>query len=126
MNDRRALVFDVNHRHGCDEQERRRHECYGDRRRANDPSRQEAEPHRELGGERAGHRLREREALPVLIVVEPASLLDQVAVHVADKRDRSAEAVGPEAQEVGDEAVQGSRVCMHLVRVGLHAGQYCQ
>jgi hypothetical protein len=59
-----------------------------------------AEPHRQLRGQRARHRLRDREALLVLIVRIPAALVDEVAAHVTGERDRAAEAGGAQAQEV--------------------------
>ena len=92
VDDRRPLVFDVDHGRGRDEQERRRDKRHGHRRRTDDASRQEAHPHRQLGGQRTGHRLGERESLAVLVIAEPTSLLDQVPMHVAHECDRSAEA----------------------------------
>src|SRR5207249_11929672 len=106
MDDRRSLMFDVDHGRSGDQQERWCDEGHGYSCRADDPSGEEAEPHRELSSERAGHRLREREPLSVLVVVEPAPLLDQIAVHVADQRDRTAEPVGAELQEVAHEPTQ--------------------
>ena len=56
------------------------------------PPRSPAEVDRELRGERAGRELREREALACTPRREPAARLDEVALHVADERDRPAEA----------------------------------
>jgi hypothetical protein len=55
-----------------------------------------------LGGERARHRLAHRETLLELLFAEPASLLDEVSVHVADEGDRAAEARAAELEEVAD------------------------
>jgi len=59
-----------------------------------------AEPHRQLRHERARHRLRDREALEVLLLRDPAAPLDQIALHVPGERDRAAEAESAQPQEV--------------------------
>src|SRR6185436_370536 len=43
------------------------------------------------------------EPLDVVLLRQPASLLHQIALHVAGKRDRPTEAQGTEPQEVQDE-----------------------
>ena len=61
-----------------------------------------------------GHDLGERQAELVLLVVDPAAALDQVALHVADERDRSAEADGAQLEEIGGqlpERAAGGRHC---------------
>ena len=65
-----------------------------------------AERDRELRRERARHDLGERDAEPVLVLVDPAPPLDQVAVHEADQRDGPAEAERAEIQEVADQRGQ--------------------
>ncbi len=66
-----------------------------------------AEIDRELGGKRARHQLRQRHALLVVTFGNPATPLDEVAVHVADQRDRSTEAPGAEREHVAHELPAG-------------------
>jgi hypothetical protein len=63
-------------------------------------------PHRDLGGERAGHGLAEGHAVEEVLPGDPAAGLDQVALHVADHRDRPAEPQRAQAQEVPHERPQ--------------------
>ena len=68
MHDREPLVLRVEDRNGGHQQARRQHERQRDRGRAERTGLQVPEPHRQLRGERTGHRLREREPLAVLAV----------------------------------------------------------
>jgi hypothetical protein len=86
--------------------QRRQHERDRDRGGAARTGLQVAEPHRDLGGQRPGHRLADREALLELPLAEPAAPLDKVAVHVAHERNRPAEPGAPQPQEVHDQAAQ--------------------
>ena len=63
-----------------------------------------AEVDRELRGERPRGELREREPFLVVLERDPAPALDEVALHVADERDRPTEAEGTEAEEVATRA----------------------
>jgi hypothetical protein len=56
-----------------------------------------------LRGKRARHDLRERQRKAVRVLGNPAAALDQVAVHEANQRHRSAEADRPQLQEVADQ-----------------------
>src|SRR5262249_30794544 len=62
-----------------------------------------AEIDRELRRERTGSELRQRQALDVVLLGDPAALLDEIALHVAGQRDRPAEAERAEPQEVAEE-----------------------
>ena len=73
------------------------------------PAAHPAEVDRELRGERARRELREREALDVVLLRDPAPSLDEVALHVPGERDRPAEAERPQAQEVHQERPEGRR-----------------
>src|SRR6266850_65530 len=61
-----------------------------------------AEVDRELRRQRTGHELGERQSLLVIGLRDPLALLHQVAVHIADERDRAAEADGAELRHVLD------------------------
>src|SRR5262249_49762536 len=65
-----------------------------------------AEIDRELRGERTRRELRQRQALEVVLLLDPAAPLDEVALHVARERDWPAEAEGPEREEVAGEVAQ--------------------
>jgi hypothetical protein len=47
-----------------------------------------------------GHGLAERDSVEEVLLADPAALLDQVALHVADHGDRAAEPGGAQPQEV--------------------------
>ena len=47
--------------------------------------------HRELRRERTGGELREGQAIEIVLPADPATLVDQVSLHEAGKRDRTAE-----------------------------------
>ena len=81
-------------------QKRRQHKRQPDQRGAQDAVGEVADRDGELGCQGAGHDLGERQAELVLLVVDPAAALDQVALHVADKRDRPAEADRTQLQEI--------------------------
>ena len=58
------------------------------------------EIHRELRGQRTGHELRQRQSFLVVLVADPVALLDEIAIHVTDERDRTTKADAAELQEV--------------------------
>jgi hypothetical protein len=87
--------------------ERRQHERRRDQRRSERPGLQPAEPDRKLRRERPRRELGEREPFDVVALREPAALLDEVALHVADERDRAPEAEGSQAQEVAEQLGEG-------------------
>src|SRR2546427_152928 len=68
------------------------------------------EPHRELRRHGAGKGLRDREALEVLILRVPATVLDEIALHVARERDGSTEAERAKTQEVAGDLADCGRV----------------
>jgi hypothetical protein len=109
MNGRQALVLGVDHRDGGDEHAGREHERQRDGGRAERAGLEEAEPHRELRRGRPGHRLREPEPLAVLGLGEPLALLDEIALHVPNERDRSTEPRGTEPKEVPNQTRQRPR-----------------
>ena len=53
--------------------------------------------------------LRQREALPVRRGIDPAALLDQLALHARRERDRAAETARAQPQEIGREAPEPRR-----------------
>src|SRR5439155_10583636 len=53
--------------------------------------------------------LREGEPLDVVLPRDPAALVDEVALHVADERDRSAEAECAEAEEIAEQLTEAAR-----------------
>ena len=56
-----------------------------------------------LNGERSGQRLADRDRLAHLLFGEPLAVVDQLPFHLADQRDRTAEAEAAESQEVTDQ-----------------------
>jgi hypothetical protein len=54
-----------------------------------------------LGSKRAGRKLRECEALYIILPRDPPSVLNEVPIHSAGERYGATEAVGPEAKEIG-------------------------
>ena len=100
------LVLGVQHGDSCDDQKRREHEREGDGQGAACPGVKVPEPHRGLRGQRPWHRLPDGEGLLELLFGEPASVFDQVALHVADERDWAAEAAAAELEEVAHETGQ--------------------
>src|SRR5207253_10499868 len=68
-----------------------------------------SEVDRELRRERPRCELREGEPLDVVLPRDPAALVDEVALHVADERDRSAEPECAEADEVAEQLAEGAR-----------------
>jgi hypothetical protein len=79
------------------------------------------EVNRQLGSQRAGHELGERESLFVIGLGNPPAPLDQVAVHVPDQGHGTAEAERPELQDVSDELSEriGAR---SITRFARHSG----
>jgi hypothetical protein len=65
-----------------------------------------AEVDGELSRERPWGELRERQALLEILLGDPAALLDEIPLHVADQRDGSAEAQASEPQEVDEQLSQ--------------------
>jgi len=57
---------------------------------------------RELRGERARNDLGDRDAEPILVLVDPAPPLHEVAMHEAHQRDGAPEAEGAEIQEISN------------------------
>ena len=113
---------DVQRRHHAHDDERREDERHRRRDGAGKAAADVAEPHRELRGERAREGLRDREALEVLLLGDPAEALDEVALHVAGEGDRSAEAERPQAQEVPGDLRQRERrsaVCAQAMSLTL-------
>ncbi len=107
LDEREALVVRVQDGDRRHDQKRRHDKGKRHRERSRPPALEVAEPHRQLGGERPRHRLRDGEALLVLVLGVPAAIFDEVAVHVAGERDRPTEAPGAELGEVADEPRQG-------------------
>ena len=99
-------VADIDHAEGHRHQVGRQDEGEPDQRGAEDPRVDVAEADGQLGGQRSRRELGERQSLHVLVPGEPAPLLDQVPLHVADQRHRSPEAQAPEVEEVADELAQ--------------------
>src|SRR5205807_1786762 len=101
-----SLVLGVEDGDRSDEHERWQHE--GDRNRECSARAgfEVPEPHRHLCRERPGHGLADREALLELGLGEPSAILDEIALHVPDERDRATEAAAAELQEVTDEAAE--------------------
>jgi hypothetical protein len=93
----------VGNRDPHDHEERGHDECEAHRRRAQHAALEVAKGDRELRGERARHDLRERDAEPILVLVDPAPPLDEITVHEADQRHGPAEAEGAEIEEIADE-----------------------
>ena len=100
---RHRREVNVKRREPDDHHERRQHERQTDERRAEHSAARPTEVDRELRGERPGRQLREREAAFVFVEREPATIVDEVALHRAGERDRTAEARGAEVQEVSNE-----------------------
>src|SRR5207247_4339375 len=94
---------EVQRREGEYHEERRCHERDSYEGRAQDAATHPAEVDGELGCERAGGKLREREPLLVVVRRDPATLVHEVALHVTRERDRSAEPQRAELEEVEDE-----------------------
>ena len=65
---------------------------------------------RQLRRERTRRQLCERKAFLVILLGDPATTLDEVSLHVAGKRDRTAEAESAQSQEVGHELAEGTRL----------------
>ena len=95
-----ALVGD---RDPDDHEERRHDERETHSRRSEHTALEVAKGDRELRGERARHDLSERDAEPILVLLDPAPPLHEVAVHEAHQRDGTPEAEGAEIQEIPDE-----------------------
>ena len=57
----------------------------------------------DLDSERPGERLTDRDRLSHLRLADPAAVVDQLALHLADEGDRSAKAEQAEAEEVEHE-----------------------
>ncbi len=75
--------------------ERRQHERRSDERGSPCAAPDPAQIHGQLRREGSGRKLRKREPLDVVLFGDPTALLNQVSLHVARKRDRSAETEGP-------------------------------
>jgi hypothetical protein len=82
------------------------HERQPDQGRAHHPTLEIAERDGELCGQGPGHDLGEGEAEPVFLLVDPAPLLDEVAVHEAGQCDRPPEAEGAEVKEVPEQVAE--------------------
>ena len=76
-------------------QERGQHERHPDDGGAEHALREVADGDGELGGQRTGHDLGERQSELVLLVVDPLPALHQIALHVADQRYRPPKPVVP-------------------------------
>lgn len=61
---------------------------------------QVAHPHGDLGGQRAGHRLTQRDAVEEVAPIDPPALFHEVALHVAHGGDRTPEAGSAQSQEI--------------------------
>jgi hypothetical protein len=105
-----ALVLGVEHRDGGHDHKRRHDEREGNRDGADRAGVEVAEPHRHLRGQRARHRLPDRQRLAELVLREPAPVLDEIALHVADERDRATEPQAAELEEVAHQAAQRPRL----------------
>ena len=106
LHPRQAAVREVERREDEDHDERRQHERDRDERGAEHAMVEPPEVDRELCRERPGRELRQGEALLVVLQRDPSPPLDEVALHVADERDRAAESGRPEVQEVDAEIAQ--------------------
>src|SRR5262249_20208002 len=61
---------------------------------------------RQLRRQRSGGELRQRQPLHVVLLRNPSPSFDQIALHVAGKRDRSTKPKGPEPHEVREQLAQ--------------------
>ncbi len=112
----------VDRRESEDHQERGHHQGEADQRRSQHPAAYPAHVDRQLGGQRAGGELGQRESFDVVLLRNPPAVFDEVALHVAGERDRPSEAEGPQAQEIqrkvahraGDERGFEARVRIYL------------
>src|SRR6266540_3290142 len=68
----RLLRTDIDRGDGDHQHERRKNEGDGDEERAEGAALKVADPHGDLGGERAGHGLAERDAVEEVLAVQPA------------------------------------------------------
>ena len=102
-----AAVSQVSNRDRQDHQKRGHDEGEADQRGAQDAVLEVADGDGELGGQRAGHDLGQRQSKVVLFFADPLPLSDQVAVHEADQRDRTAEAERAEIEKIADELPEG-------------------
>jgi hypothetical protein len=109
LDDRQALGVDVDDRDRQHGHKRGDDERGGHRQGAERAAGEEADPHGDLGGQRAGHGLAERDAVEEVLAAEPAAAFDQVALHVADGGDGAAEAPGAKAEEVAEHRPQPER-----------------
>src|SRR5947208_13992185 len=66
-------------------------------------SRAPSEVDRELRGERPRRELRKGQSFTVILLGNPLALLNEIAMHVTDQRDRAAETESAQAQRVQDE-----------------------
>jgi len=89
--DAQAGVVGVERGHGDDHEEGRGDERQSGRGRAQYPAAQVTHPHGDLRGQGAGHGLAERNPVEEVLLGDPAARLHQVALHIADHRDRPAE-----------------------------------
>src|SRR6185312_12006089 len=87
--------------------ERWDNERYADQGGAKNSVMNVSEVHRQLRSERTRHQLRQREPFFVIRLRNPTTSIDEIAVHVTDQRDRTAETQSPELQYVHDELPQG-------------------
>src|SRR5207249_1181512 len=90
-------------------EERRQDEGDTHQRRPGHAGAHPSEVDRELRRERPRRELREGEPLDVVLPRDPAALVDEVALHVADERDRSAEPECAEAEEVAEQLAEAAR-----------------
>src|SRR5439155_10298979 len=109
LHPREPAVAEVERREREHHEERRQDEGDAHQRRPGHAGAHPSEVDRELRRERPRRELREGEPLDVVLPRDPAALVDEVALHVADERDRSAEAECAEAEEIAEQLTEAAR-----------------
>src|SRR5207302_6300523 len=114
------LIVDIDDSDGEDKQERGEDEQDRRGESAKGPSLEVPDPHDDLRREWSGHRLSEGDAIEEVRRSEPPSALDEIPLHVADRRDRSAEPPRAQANEVPKQP--GERRRSRLLVLGRYRG----
>lgn len=96
----------VQHHDAEDQDERRQDERDRDRQCPERAPLEEADPHGDLRCERSRHRLAQRHTVEELVPVNPLAPLDEVPLHVANGRNRTAEPPCSQAEEVPQEVAK--------------------
>jgi len=99
---------DVRHREADDHQERREHEGQAHQGGTGDPRLEVADGNGGLGRQGTRHDLGKPERQLIGVLIDPATPLDQVPVHIPHQRSRPAKADSTELQEVARDRPQAS------------------